>query len=163
MNSNTLANQFWRKHITFDKLPDKENAEPRRDRPVGRPELRDRHAKRQHKTGHGSDIGDKCDETGDEDYEETKIKHGQSERNRIKAAEDKAHPGLPTHKAGNRNIHFTSKFAHRVAILDRDPAVDAANHSVPVVDQVEGNHWRHDDKREYRDKRADAGRKRSTE
>src|SRR4249919_1745193 len=157
MNSNTFANQLWRKHVTFDKLADKKNTEHDKDQSVGRPELRDRHAKRQHKTRHGSDIRDKCDKTRDEADEQTKIESSESECNRVKGAEYKAHRGLPAHEAGDRSIHFAGKLAHRVAILDRNPAVDVADHAVPVVDQVEGNHGRHDDKREQRDKRAAAG------
>src|SRR5262249_11232272 len=101
-----------------------------------------------HKTRHGSDIRDKRDETGDEADEQTEVESGESECDRVKGAEDEAHCGLPTHEAGDRSIHFAGEPAHSVAMLDRNPVVDVADHAVPVVDQVKGNYGRHDDKRE---------------
>src|SRR4249920_2027477 len=98
MNSNTFANQLWRKHVTFDKLADKKNTEHDKDQSVGRPELRDRHAKRQHKTRHGSDVRDKCDETGDKADEQTEIESSESKCNSVKGAEDKAHAVCPRTK-----------------------------------------------------------------
>jgi len=87
VNSNTFSDQFGCKHVAFDKLTDKENSEHDKDHSVGRPELCDRHPKRQHEARHGSDIKDKCDEAGNEADEQAEIESGESERARIKSSQ----------------------------------------------------------------------------
>ena len=53
--------------------------------------------------------------------------------------------------------------AHRVAMLQRHPAVDRRDHAVPVAQQIEGDHRRDDEQRQHREQRPAAGPQRRQE
>ena len=50
----------------------------------------------------------------------------------VERAEDQADQRLPAHEAGDRVVDVAGEPAHRVAVLQRNPAVDRGDHAVPV-------------------------------
>src|SRR5262249_30263356 len=70
MQSYTSANQFWRKHVAFEKLSDEKDREhPDNWHPI-RPELRDRYRERNDKAGKRTDVGDEADKPRNESDQE---------------------------------------------------------------------------------------------
>src|SRR5581483_3555503 len=150
MQTDAFTYELWRKHIAFHKLTDEEDSEHEKDRAIGWPELRHRDAQRKYETRHRSDVWNERNQPRDETDQETEIKAAESESYRVERPENETYRRLSAHKPGNCGVYFPRKLTHGFPVLKRDPAVDIADHPVPVVDEVEGDDRSHDDQRKHR-------------
>jgi hypothetical protein len=78
-----------------------------------------------------------------------KLEPDRPQSDRIEGAEDQAQRRLPAHEARQGVIHVAADPTHRRAVPRRHPAVDRGDHAVPVDEEVEGHHRRHDEEREH--------------
>src|SRR5262249_4428723 len=147
MQSHALAHEFRRDNVALDELTDQENGDDEHDPLPIRPELRDRHADRDHQPGHRADIGNERDYAGDEADEQCEIEPHQHQPNRVVTAEHEAAAELSAQETADRRVDFAAELTHGVALVHRYPAIHPVDHRMPIADQVKGHDRHHDQHR----------------
>ena len=138
------ADEFGRDDIALKELPEREDSRDNADADPIAPELEQRQTDRQHPADDRTNVWDEGHRPCDCADHEAEIQPRHHQRHRIERAENHTDGDLPAHEAREHTVDLAREAAHRLAVIERQPAIDFLHHPVPVVEHVE-RHDRNDD------------------